>query len=66
MTPVTPECDALLAAAEAKLRAADLLLAEGLPDDAASRAYYAAFHAVSALHLAQGSALSIPNHSRRY
>ena len=55
---MTPECDALLAAAEAKLRAADLLLAEGLPDDAASRAYYAAFHAVSALHLAQGNAFS--------
>lgn len=47
---MTPEGDALLAAAAAKLRAADLLLAEGLPDDAASRAYYAAFHAVSALN----------------
>lgn len=55
---MTPECDALLSAAEAKLRAADLLLAEELPDDAASRAYYAAFHAVSALHLAQGNAFS--------
>jgi len=55
---VTPECDALLAAADAKLRAADLLLTEGLPDDAASRAYYAAFHAVSALHLADGNAFS--------
>ena len=55
---MTPECNALLTAAEAKLRAANLLLAEGLPDDAASRAYYAAFHAVSALHLAQGNAFS--------
>ncbi|MEA3644060.1 MAG: HEPN domain-containing protein [Lamprobacter sp.] len=55
---MTPECNALLTAAEAKLRAADLLLAEGLPDDAASRAYYAAFHAVSAIHLAQGNAFS--------
>jgi uncharacterized protein (UPF0332 family) len=55
---VTPACDALLAAAAAKLRAADLLIAEGLPDDAASRAYYAAFHAVSALHLAEGNAFS--------
>ena len=55
---MTPECDALLSAAEAKLRAADLLLTEELPDDAASRAYYAAFHAVSALHLAQGNAFS--------
>jgi uncharacterized protein (UPF0332 family) len=55
---VTPECDALLAAADAKPRAADLLLTEGLPDDAASRAYYAAFHAVSALHLADGNAFS--------
>jgi uncharacterized protein (UPF0332 family) len=55
---VTPECDALLAAADTKLRAAELLLTEGLPDDAASRAYYAAFHAVSALHLADGNAFS--------
>jgi len=55
---VTPACDALLATAAAKLRAADLLIAEGLPDDAASRAYYAAFHAVSALHLAEGNAFS--------
>lgn len=55
---MTPECDTLLAAADAKLRAADLLLTEGLPDDAASRAYYAAFHAVSALHLADGNAFS--------
>lgn len=55
---MTPECDALLAAADAKLRAADLLLTAGLPDDAASRAYYAAFHAVSALHLADGNAFS--------
>ena len=55
---MTPECEALLAAADAKLRAADLLLTEGLPDDAASRAYYAAFHAVSALHLADGNAFS--------
>jgi hypothetical protein len=46
---VTPACDALLATAAAKLRAADLLIAEGLPDDAASRAYYAAFHAMSML-----------------
>jgi predicted O-linked N-acetylglucosamine transferase (SPINDLY family) len=36
---VTPECDALLAAADAKLRAADLLLTEGLPDDAAHDCY---------------------------
>lgn len=55
---MTPERDALMAAAEAKLRAAEVLLAEGLPDDAASRAYYAAFHAVSALHLANGNAFS--------
>jgi len=35
------------------------VLTEGLPDDAASRAYYAAFHAMSALHLADGNAFSI-------
>lgn len=55
---MTPECDALLATADAKLRAADLLLTEGLPDDAASRPYYAAFHSVSALHLVDGNAFS--------
>lgn len=38
---MTPECQALLAAATAKLKAADLLLADGFADDAASRAYYA-------------------------
>jgi len=60
---VTPARDALLAAAAAKLRAADLLIAERLPDDAASRAYYAAFHAVSALHLAEGKTPSRAMHN---
>ena len=55
---MTPECQALLAAATAKLKAADLLLADGFADDAASRAYYAVFHAVSALHLAKGNTFS--------
>jgi uncharacterized protein (UPF0332 family) len=55
---MTPECQALLAAATAKLKAADLLLADGFADDAASRAYYAVFHAVSALHLANGNTFS--------
>lgn len=53
-----PECEALLAAAAVKLQAADLLLADGFTDDAASRAYYAVFHAISALHLANGNAFS--------
>lgn len=47
-----------LTAAEAKLKAAELLLREGIHGDAASRAYYAAFHALSALHLAYGNTFS--------
>lgn len=53
-----PQCAALLASAESKLNAARILLAEDLPGDAASRAYYAAFHAMSALHLAYGQTFS--------
>ncbi|MBK1646816.1 DNA-binding protein [Thiocapsa imhoffii] len=55
---MTPECEALLTAADDKLRAAELLRDSGLNGDAASRAYYAAFHAISALHLAAGNTFS--------
>ena len=55
---MTPESEALLKAAEAKLNAAQLLLSSGLNGDAASRAYYAVFHAISALHLASGNSFS--------
>ncbi len=55
---MTPECAALLSAARSKLEAAALLQASGMHGDAASRAYYAAFHAVSALHLAAGNSFS--------
>jgi uncharacterized protein (UPF0332 family) len=55
---MTPESQALLAAANAKLKAAELLLKEGLAGDAASRAYYAVFHAISAVHLANGNTFS--------
>jgi uncharacterized protein (UPF0332 family) len=48
----------LLAKAGEKLRVAELLLGVNAWDDAASRAYYAAFHAVSALHLERGNAFS--------
>jgi uncharacterized protein (UPF0332 family) len=48
----------LLAHARAKLKAARILLAASAPGDAASRAYYAAFHAVSAALLAHGHAYS--------
>jgi uncharacterized protein (UPF0332 family) len=48
----------MLAKAEDKLKVARVLLHEGAWDDCASRAYYAAFHAVSALHLSQGNAFS--------
>jgi uncharacterized protein (UPF0332 family) len=49
---------ALLAHARAKLEAARVLLAARAPGDAASRAYYGAFHAVSAALLARGQAYS--------
>jgi len=49
---------ALLAHARAKLEAARVLLAARAPGDAASRAYYGAFHAVSAALVARGHAYS--------
>ena len=48
----------ILEAAEAKLKAADMLLRENLCGDAASRAYYAAFHALGALHFSRGNTFS--------
>ena len=48
----------MLARASDKLRVARLLLEGEAWSDAASRAYYAAFHAVSALHLAHGKTFS--------
>jgi uncharacterized protein (UPF0332 family) len=50
------QLEQLLQKAEEKLRVAELLLKEDAPSDAASRAYYAAFHAVTALHLSRGNA----------
>jgi len=47
-----------LEAAEHKLRAAKLLLEAGELGDAASRAYYAVFHAISAVHLVRGQTYS--------
>ncbi len=55
---MTPEGEGLLLAAQGKLRAAELLLTAGLHGDASSRAYYAAFHAISALHLSRGNTFS--------
>lgn len=52
------ELRALLARADEKLRAARLLLQGGAWGDAASRAYYAAFHAVSAVLLSKGESYS--------
>jgi uncharacterized protein (UPF0332 family) len=52
------ELEQLLQKAEEKLRVAALLIKEDAPSDAASRAYYAAFHAVTALHLSRGNAYS--------
>ena len=53
-----PAIAQLLRAAEDKVEASELLLREGLNGDAASRAYYAAFHAISALHLSRGQTFS--------
>lgn len=55
---MTHQIDAVLAKASEKLRVAEMLLANGAWDDAVSRAYYAAFHAISALHLSNGQAFS--------
>jgi uncharacterized protein (UPF0332 family) len=55
---VTPEINAVLEKAAEKLRVAEILVAARAWDDAASRAYYAAFHAISALHLSRGNSFS--------
>lgn len=52
------ELTALFTLAEEKLRAAHLLIAGGAWGDASSRAYYAAFHAVSAALLFRGETYS--------
>ena len=52
------ELAAMLAMAEEKLRAARLLLAGEAWGDASSRAYYAAFHAVSAALLSRSETYS--------
>jgi uncharacterized protein (UPF0332 family) len=55
---VRAELTALLTLADEKLRAAGLLVAGGAWGDASSRAYYAAFHAVSAALLSRGETYS--------
>ncbi len=52
------EIKSILAQADEKLRAARLLLEGGAWGDAASRAYYAVFHAVSAALLFRGETYS--------
>lgn len=52
------ELAALLALSDEKLRAAQLLVAGGAWGDASSRAYYAAFHAVSAALLSRDETYS--------
>lgn len=49
-----PEAARLLEDADTSLRAAELLLREGLYRDATSRAYYAMFHAARALLASKG------------
>ncbi|WPL19392.1 HEPN domain protein [Thiorhodovibrio winogradskyi] len=55
---MTPQIDAVLQKAAEKMRVADILVAASAWGDAASRAYYAAFHAISALHLSRGNSFS--------
>lgn len=55
---MTDEIKAMLAQGEEKLRAARLLLEGRAWGDASSRAYYAAFHVVSALLLSRGETYS--------
>jgi uncharacterized protein (UPF0332 family) len=57
----TNEILANLERATSTLQAAKVLLAAGFSNDAASRAYYAAFHAATALLLAEG--LSFSSHT---
>lgn len=52
------EVAANLARADASLQAARQLIASGFPDFGASRAYYAAFYAATALVLSEGSSFS--------
>jgi uncharacterized protein (UPF0332 family) len=54
---LTAEARAVLQKAATKLKAAQALLEEAAWDNAVSRAYYAAFHAVSALHLSRNNTL---------
>ena len=55
---MTPQIEAVLRKAAEKRRVAEMLVTNGAWDDAVSRAYDAAFHAVSALHLSQGNSFS--------
>ncbi len=57
----TDEITANLERANSALQAAKLLLSSGFPNDAASRAYYSAFHAATALLLFKG--LSFGSHA---
>ena len=58
MSAIPQHIRTVLDLAEEKLKAAQVLLDSGLWRDAASRAYYCAFHAVSAVLLSKGLAFS--------
>ena len=58
---MTPDQEALIDRARRSLRAAELLLREGEPGIAASRAYYAMFYAAEAMLLSRN--LSFSKHS---
>lgn len=50
----------IMAKAEEKLSRAERDLADGFPDDAASRAYYATFHGITAVLATRGAFRSRP------
>ncbi|MDI6740852.1 MAG: HEPN domain-containing protein [Candidatus Edwardsbacteria bacterium] len=58
MSPAGAPHRAVLDTAAEKLRSAELLLAAGHWSDAVSRAYYCAYHAISAVLLTKGLAFS--------
>lgn len=55
---LTPEVEAVLSLANDKLKSAKILLKNKQYSDAASRAYYCAFHAISAILLSRDMSFS--------
>ena len=58
MTPDAEMLRGIMAKAEQKLSRAERDLADGFPDDAVSRAYYAAYHGITAVLATKGLSFS--------